>query len=206
MIKYSEKIEQTTLLGPGERAVLWVYGCCFDCPGCIAYNFKHGTFLEAEEEKLAEWFLETDMKDITISGGEPMLQAEALSKMLQIVRQKRDVGVIVYSGFLYEDLLEKGRDDEGIKKFLSEIDILIDGPYLEEQNENTPYRGSSNQRIIPLTNRYLDQIDEYYYDTNGRKVEIRVSGEKTLMVGVPSKDQAAIWSNIKALGEKKENN
>ena len=67
VIQYSEKIESTNLLGPGKRAVLWVFGCCFDCPGCIAYNFKHGTYIEDTAENLAQWFLETKNDDITIS-------------------------------------------------------------------------------------------------------------------------------------------
>ena len=58
-IKYSEKIENTQLLGPGNRAVLWVYGCCFDCDGCIAYNFKNGTYREDTIDELANWFVNT---------------------------------------------------------------------------------------------------------------------------------------------------
>lgn len=197
MIQYSEKIESTNLLGPGKRAVLWVFGCCFDCPGCIAYNFKHGTYIEDTAENLAQWFLETKNDDITISGGEPMLQAVALSEMIEIIRKSRNVGVIVYSGFTYEELKRKADGDSGVKKFLSQIDILIDGPYRKELNFNEPYRGSSNQRILPLTGRYAGAMDEYYRKSGGRDVEILIRGDKTLMIGVPSKDQAAIWQKIK---------
>lgn len=197
VIQYSEKIESTNLLGPGKRAVLWVFGCCFDCPGCIAYNFKHGTYIEDTAENLAQWFLETKNDDITISGGEPMLQAVALSEMIEIIRKNRNVGVIVYSGFTYEELKRKADGDSGVKKFLSQIDILIDGPYRKELNFNEPYRGSSNQRILPLTGRYAGTMDEYYRKSGGRDVEILIRGDKTLMIGVPSKDQASIWQKIK---------
>lgn len=199
VIQYSEKLESTNLLGPGKRAVLWVFGCCFDCPGCIAYNFKHGTYIKDTAENLAQWFLETKNNDITISGGEPMLQAAALSKMIEIIRKKRNVGVIVYSGFTYEELKRKADGDSGVKKFLGQIDLLIDGPYRKELNHNEPYRGSSNQRILPLTGRYARAMDEYYQKSEGRNVEILIRGDKTLMVGVPSKDQAAIWQKIKKL-------
>ena len=84
VIRYSEKIDSTKLLGPGERAVLWVHGCCFDCPGCIAWNFRYGTFREETAEKLAEWVLSTSATGITISGGEPMLQAAELARMLEV--------------------------------------------------------------------------------------------------------------------------
>ena len=201
MIRYSEKVGGTKLLGPGDRAVLWVFGCCFDCPGCIAYNFKHGKYIEESAEDLAEWFLDTGKDGITVSGGEPMLQAAALSEMISRIRGRRDIGVIVYTGFRYEELLEKAKEDRGIYDLLGQADILIDGPYIDGLNHNEPYRGSSNQRIISLTGRYKDETEEYYYRSEGRKVEVRISGNKTLMIGVPSRDQAAIWQNIKKLGE-----
>ena len=200
-IRYSERIESTQLLGPGDRAVLWVFGCCFDCPGCIAYNFKHGSYYEDTVDSIVDWILSTGKNDITISGGEPMLQAEKLATVLEHVRQVRDMGVIVYSGYIYEDLLVRAGKDDEIHRFLNNIDILIDGPFVESLNNNDPYRGSSNQRILQLTNRYADVVDEYYYNKNGRKIEVRLKRDKTLMVGVPSKDQAEIWKNIKNIGE-----
>lgn len=205
IIRYSERIESTKLLGPGDRAVIWVFGCCFDCHGCIAYNFKYGSYFEETVDSMADWILSTGKSEITISGGEPLLQAKALAEMIEIVRKVRNIGVVVYTGYLYEDLLDKVHYDEGIKQFLSQIDVLIDGPYVEEENNNEPYRGSSNQRIIQLTNRYSEIIEDYYFNDQGRKIEVRLNREKTLMIGVPSKDQAAIWSNIKILGEKTNN-
>lgn len=200
-IRYSERIESTRLLGPGDRAVLWVFGCCFDCPGCIAYNFKHGSYYEDTVDSIVDWILSTGKKDITISGGEPMLQAEKLATVLEHVRQVRDMGVIVYSGYIYEDLQLKAQKDDGIHRFLNNIDILIDGPFVEALNDNDPYRGSSNQRIISLTSRYSEVIEDYYYKEEGRKIEVRMSGEKTLMIGVPSKNQTEIWRQIKNWGE-----
>lgn len=201
VLRYSERIESTNLLGPGDRAVLWVFGCCFDCPGCIAYNFKHGAYCEETVEEAANWIFSTGKNDITISGGEPMLQAKTLAMILDRVRKERDIGVIVYTGYTYETLLEKSENEEGIKQFLHHIDILIDGPYIEDLNHNEPYRGSSNQKILQLTDRYSNLTDEYYYKQEGRSIEVRLNGDKTLMIGVPSKDQAAIWAEIKKLGE-----
>lgn len=202
IIRYSERIESTQLLGPGERAVLWVFGCCFDCPGCIAYNFKYGSYYEETVDAMVDWVLSTGKSDITISGGEPMLQAKALGAMIEGVRKVRNVGVIVYTGYLYEDLINKVYCDEGIKHFLRQTDVLIDGPYVEEKNNNEPYRGSANQRVIQLTGRYSERVEEYYFSNKGRNIEVRLNGDKTLMIGVPSKDQAAIWNNIKKLGGK----
>ena len=204
-IKYSNRIESTTLLGPGERAVLWVHGCCFDCPGCIGTEYKSGSGKSEGVENLVDWFLGTGRSELTISGGEPMLQARELSKMVREIRLRKEVGVIVYTGFVYEELKKTAEVDKGINSFLNDIDILIDGPYVEKMNDDQPYRGSSNQRIIPLTDRYKDVLNSYYYQSNGRKIEIRLSDQQTFMVGVPSKDQAQIWGQVKSLGEQREN-
>ena len=200
-IRYSAKVEQTQVLGPGKRAVLWVHGCCFDCPGCIAPGFKEGSYTEADPQTLARWYLDLDAEGLTISGGEPMLQAEALARMIREIRGVRDTGVIVYTGFVYETLLEKARQDDGIQSFLEQIDLLIDGPYIQERNHGEPYRGSDNQRLLALTDRYSEQLKSYYAGQQGRQIEIRISGENTLLVGVPSRDQAEIWNNIKSMAK-----
>lgn len=198
-LRYGARIGATTVLGPGSRAVLWVYGCCFSCEGCIAPGFREGPWEESSPEEMAEWYLRQKADGLTISGGEPMLQAAALADMVEHIRLREDCGVIVYTGFVYEALLEKARDDEAIRRFLGQIDLLIDGPYVASLDNNQPYRGSANQRLIPLTERYRGDL-ESYYETGGRAMEIHLSDRGTLMVGVPGREEAEIWKNIKRLG------
>ena len=196
------RVAECRVLGPGNRAVVWVHGCCFDCPGCIARWFREGDYESVSPTELAKWYLGTDADGLTISGGEPMLQAAGLAEMIREIRAERDCGVIVYSGFLYETLKQKAEEDTSVRAFLEEIDLLIDGPYIEAQNDNLPYRGSANQRLLPLTERYRDAIVSYYQGRNGREIEIRISDSHTLMIGVPGKEQAIIWNQIQKLGEK----
>lgn len=204
MIQYSERVDDTELLGPGTRAVLWVYGCCFDCPGCVAQNYRKGAYKTADVDELVKWYAHTGAEGLTISGGEPMLQAEGLAQMIKGIREIKDCGVIIYSGFHYEQLLEMSKENSGIRDLLEETDILIDGPYLKKEDHNEPYRGSANQRILRLSQRYEEElINSYYYETKGRKIDIRLSNQKTVMIGVPSKEQVEIWGKIKALGDKK---
>ena len=200
-IRYSARVGDCTVLGPGTRAVLWVHGCCFDCPGCIGHRYKEGEWLEATPSELADWYLGLACDGLTVSGGEPMLQAEALAEFVRLVREQRDCGVIVYSGFTHEQLEERAVDDEGVRSFLSAIDLLIDGRYVDELNDGRPYVGSSNQRIIALTDRYRDDVDAYYGQATARKMEIRLSETGTIMMGVPSREQAAIWQQVKRLGD-----
>ncbi|MBR0281856.1 MAG: radical SAM protein [Oscillibacter sp.] len=201
ILRYSARIGQCAVLGPGERAVIWVHGCCFSCPGCIGERYRSGPAKETDSREMASWFLAQGTGELTISGGEPMLQAEALSEMLEQIRKERECGVIVYTGFVYETLLEKAERDTALKSFLNGIDLLIDGPYIRELDENQPYRGSGNQRLLTLSPRYEEAL-ESYYAAPSRQVEIRLSTERTILAGVPSREQAEIWNKIKELGDR----
>ena len=197
MIRYAERIEQCNVLGPGERTVVWVHGCCFHCKGCIADSYKHGPYQEVTPEEMADWYCGNGKRTegITISGGEPFLQAASLVKMLRIIRQRREIGVIVYTGFLYEKLLARAQTDEAVREFLGEIDLLIDGPYIEEMDENRMAVGSENQRILLLTDRYQNVAEEYY-GKKARQVEIRLFDGKGMLVGVPSEEQRRMWKKL----------
>lgn len=203
-IRYGARLGGCTVLGPGTRAVLWVHGCCFDCPGCIGHSFKEGEWLEASPEEMADWYLGLGADGLTISGGEPMLQAAALARTIALIRERVDCGVIVYTGFTYEELLERSKSDPDTCAFLDAIDLLIDGPYVAEQDNGRPYVGSSNQRLIALTDRYGDDIKSYYENATAREVEIRLSETGTIMMGVPSSEQREIWRQIKRLGDNNE--
>ena len=198
MIRYAERIHDCTVLGPGgERAVVWVHGCCFDCKGCIADNYKSGPYHEVTPKEMADWYCLRGRKTegITISGGEPFLQAGELAEMIRLIRKKRDLGVIVYTGFLYEELEERAKEDEEIMQFLREIDLLIDGPYKEELDLNQMAVGSGNQRILQLTDHYKYDVEDYY-KYRGRRVEIRIFDGKSMLVGVPAHDQKLLWKKI----------
>lgn len=201
VLRIAARAMDCRVLGPGKRAVVWVYGCCFDCPGCIAQGFRNGRFEKIAPEELAEWYLASDAEGITISGGEPMLQAAELAELIRLIRLHRDCGVIVYTGFQYETLLKRQAAEKEISDFLSYIDLLIDGPYLESYNDNQPYRGSSNQRFLLLSDRYKDALENYYISGKSREIEIRISNEQTLLLGVPSKEQLTLWERIKRLGD-----
>ena len=174
-------------------------GCCFSCKGCLATRFKARDFTEITTEDMADWVLSKNVEGLTISGGEPMLQAEALAEIVDIVRKQRDCGVIVYTGFAYEALLEK--HDIGMMKLLRVTDLLIDGPYIQELDNNQPYRGSANQRLLPLTDRYRLAIDTYYSAASAREIELHLSTFGTLMAGVPGKEQRKVWEKIRELGD-----
>ena len=199
IIHYGEKISNCLILGPGSRAVLWVYGCCFDCPGCIAQSYRHGPSQQMTVAEAAAWYLGLPSTDgLTISGGEPMMQAGALADMVDSIRRERDMGLIVYTGFRLEELQQK--QDPQICRFLRQIDLLIDGRYEQTLDHDQPYRGSENQRFLPLTDRYLTELTTYYSAAAGRQIELRVKGSSVLLVGVPGRDQIQLWQALKKKG------
>ena len=173
-----------TVLGPGVRYVLWVQGCHRRCSGCVAANAYH----MEEGKKISTGALAMEIalskaQGLTISGGEPFLQAEALAEMLEKLKDIREMGVIIYTGYTYEALQEL----PGAKRLLEMTDLLIDGEYVAELDDGRSLRGSSNQRVIALTDRYVNNLSGY--GVEGRDNETFTHGWEIHKIGIPKKDE-----------------
>jgi anaerobic ribonucleoside-triphosphate reductase activating protein len=136
-----------TTLGPGQRLGIWFQGCSIRCSGCIsADTWGPGrTVVDVTTllEQVAPWLDKAD--GITISGGEPFDQFDALLQMLVGLRQRTAADILVYSGHPLETLqpmLDQARDL---------IDAVISDPYLERAAQSLALRGSDNQRLTLLT-------------------------------------------------------
>ncbi len=153
----SERVEDG-VLGPYARYCLWVSGCNRNCEGCISPE-SHDMYKGRKYSihSLAWQMIPCDVEGITISGGEPFLQAQALCELITAVKQHRDIGVIIYTGYLYEQLadLPYGKELSGL------CDLIIDGPYVKELDDGKALRGSSNQRVIAVTDRYKTHLSLY---------------------------------------------
>lgn len=199
-VSISHYVLETKVLGPHTRSAMWVHGCCFNCEGCIAEEMNKAKPNIVGIDDLIEIFSGVEScEGITISGGEPFLQAGALSQLVRGIKARRDYGVIVYSGFTLEEL--KGRNDRETDGFLDQIDVLIDGRYQSSLDDGMPFRGSSNQRILLLTDRYANVYEDYYLKSTKRDIEIRVEQDKVYMVGVPSKNGLKTWKDLKKRAE-----
>ena len=193
VLKISHTEAHTELLGPYDRFVIWVHGCCFDCEGCLAFNTRYGEYTEMSVDELAERIIKSNCEGITISGGEPFLQTAALVALVKAVRSVRDTGVIVYSGFTLKEL----QSNTDYMKLLELADILIDGRYIKELDDGRAYIGSSNQRLYYLTDRYRE-IGRKYYSASKRRAEIKFGRDKVSLIGVPSATVLKIWEEIKS--------
>jgi anaerobic ribonucleoside-triphosphate reductase activating protein len=146
--------------GPGCRTVLFVSGCRNACRGCFqpqTWDFCYGEPFDEAVQKKVLASLEPDyVQGITLLGGEPFEEEnqDALLPFIRTLRQqypKKDIWA--FTGYVYDtDLVEGGRkytQDTG--ELLSLIDVLVDGPFREEQKDlMLKFRGSSNQRVIDL--------------------------------------------------------
>lgn len=147
---YDESISN----GLGWRAVLFVSGCPHHCPGCHnkeAQDFNYGEEFN-EEEILKRIKKNSILNGITISGGEPLCK-ENIPGVLKFIKDVKEIrpefNVWCYSGYTLDQLID--RNDEETNKCLSEIDVLVDGRFVEAKKDPTlKFRGSSNQRILDL--------------------------------------------------------
>lgn len=156
--------------GIGIRVTLWVAGCNHHCPGCHnswSWDFNQGKdFIEEQDyllSKLENWLSRDYVDGITLSGGDPLCQDErGLISLLDIIKWVRlnfpTKTIWLYTGYVYEDIINDNDDSKvnRLKKHILEnIDVLVDGPFKQELRDvsHTPFRGSTNQRIITLGTR-----------------------------------------------------
>ena len=146
--------------GPGVRVSLFVSGCTHHCKGCFTeetWNFKYGEpFTEKTEEQILNLLKPSYVSGLTVLGGEPMeyVNQKDLLPFLKKVRETYPKKTIwCYTGYVYEkDVLGRMVSKWKITKDILElIDVLVDGPFIEEQKDITLlFRGSSNQRLIDV--------------------------------------------------------
>ena len=147
--------------GDGVRVSLFVSGCRIHCPGCfnaMTWDFCYGKEFTQDTEKEIIEALEKDfISGLTVLGGEPFepenqkVLAPFLKKVKELFPKKN---IWCYSGYIYETelLAENGKaHTEVTEEMLSYIDVLVDGPFVEELKDiSLVFRGSSNQRILKL--------------------------------------------------------
>lgn len=136
-----------TTLGPGQRLGIWFQGCSIRCPGCVsADTWASGgdaTTIDQVVEAASRWM--TEAQGVTISGGEPFDQPEALTLLLEALPLTPAQDVLVYSGNPFERIQSHPSVLNG------RIDALMSDPYAAGEAQTLPLRGSDNQRLHLLT-------------------------------------------------------
>jgi anaerobic ribonucleoside-triphosphate reductase activating protein len=140
--------------GPGRRSSVLFQYCPLKCKGCWVAD------LHSEEagQLVPVIRVATELLDpryqrdgVSILGGEPFAQPDGLLALVRELRKQGCKHIVCYSGYTFEALCDKGTRQKAIRSALNEIDMLIDGPYVEAlTNGAGAWTGSSNQRVIDV--------------------------------------------------------
>ncbi len=145
--------------GPGVRVSLFVSGCTHRCPGCFnaeAWDFSYGEPFGAETEEKILCALAPDyIKGFSLLGGEPLENQNraALAPLLEKIKKAYpEKTVWCYTGYDFEtDVRGRWKDDPDMSGMLKNIDIIVDGKFVEAlKSPALRFRGSANQRIIDV--------------------------------------------------------
>ena len=132
--------------GPGFRTSIYCAGCPNHCPGCHnpqSWDISHGTMTSTDE--LMKEIMSDPFANVTFSGGDPMFQAKGFAELARAIREQSSKNIWCFTGYLFENLVKNPEQLE----LLRQIDVLVDGPFVQAlRDEDLFFRGSSNQRII----------------------------------------------------------
>ena len=178
-----------TTLGYGKRVGIWTQGCSIRCPGCISKDTwerskEHWTQIDDLVAACRGWLAQAD--GITVSGGEPFDQPEALTGLLDRLRAETRGDILVYSGYSHESLSKR------FPGVIRKLDVLITEPYAPHAGSSLFLRGSDNQKIFLLTplarERYPSNINTLEWGTKSG-LDIMMEGDAIWMAGIPRENE-----------------
>ena len=150
-------IEGTSVDGPGLRTSIYLAGCRHHCPHCHnpqSWNAGGGTPMTIEQIMDIVAYNEAP---VTLSGGDPLMQAPAVTELVRRIKLSLGYNVWCYTGYRWEDIVA----DDTLLNAVKQVDVVVDGPYVHALRDlSLHFRGSSNQRLIdvPATLRSNDIV------------------------------------------------
>ena len=147
-VRIQDILFETMMDGEGLRTSIYFQGCRHHCKGCHnpqTWDLDGGH--EVEIDYLMDLIKDDEYADVTFSGGDCFFQIDAAVELARRIKEETNKTIWCYTGFTYEEIL----DNAWLSQILPYIDVLVDGPFVEElKTTELPFRGSSNQRIIKL--------------------------------------------------------
>lgn len=191
MLKIGKFLISNYVNGPGRRFVIWFQGCPIRCKGCFNPEFwdEDGGISMSVEELISEIKFHKEIEGVTFTGGEPLVQGEDLLSLSKLIKSM-GLSIVCYTGYLLEDILADKVPKA--KDILSYVDILIDGPYVEAEKDSLIWRGSRNQRVHFLTDRYLHL--KPFVEKRVMEAEIQIGEKGIFITGIFDRK---IWENLK---------
>lgn len=203
-LRWARFLAATRAEGPGLRSALWVQGCSVHCPGCFNPHLwaETGGRLESTSDLAERFAAETEAagaEGITLLGGEPFDQAEALAAVAESVR-RRGLTVMTFTGYTLDALRGWSTERDDVARLLAATDLLVDGPFLRDRPDaERPWLGSTNQGISALTPAYADDVAAIEAHGGRDRVEIRIDASGRVDVNGWA-DDAALAALLDDLG------
>lgn len=175
------RIEKSTKVeGFGNRYCIWLQGCSIRCPGCSNENmWEFGNApTYSVDQVIEDIFQQKQIEGLTIMGGEPFDQKQAVSALVMKATMK-GYSIILFTGYIYEEL--KKMNNRYVNSILKYTDLLIDGPFIQQELDfSRPWIGSKNQRYLFLSDKYSQ------YDLDRAilrpKLEIRIKSNGRIRI------------------------
>ena len=155
-MNYSRILRADIANGPGFRCTVWTTGCLRKCPGCFnpeAQDPNFGKLFDDEaKQKIFKELSDPHCSGLSLMGGEPLsVCSDNRKQVIQLCKEVKErfpeKDIWMWSGFLLEEII----NDASMRPILDYIDVLVDGPFVQEKKDlSTPFRGSTNQRIIDV--------------------------------------------------------
>ena len=171
-------------LGPGRRLGLWLQGCSIHCKGCIAPENQpfDTSFSRSLDELMRNWEpVLNGEAGVTVSGGEPLDQADSLLELLERLNGCGVKDILIYSGYLKERALSLCPDLQ------NRIAALVDGPFVEGAATPSPWKGSENQTLTIFREEYREAYESWSVNAE-RRMQLIKNETGRYLIGIPRQE------------------
>jgi len=195
MLKIGKYLISQNVNGPGKRFVIWFQGCTIQCKGCFNSKFwdvNGGEFMEVEKifGLILNAHKNEKIEGVTFTGGEPLDQAKNIIPLARKIKSI-NLTIVCYTGYLFGEIIN------GIEPFgyelLKYVDILIDGKFIEEEKAPLLWRGSRNQKVYFLSNKYK-YFEEIVNEEGKKEIEILIGDDIITSTGIID---LVFWEKLK---------
>lgn len=205
LIRISRVHYPVTVLGPGKRLGIWLQGCSLACKGCVSkdtWDKDAGTLIDVNVlVENCRSIVNYDIDGITITGGEPFEQPEALEALLDSLepwRSTRQFDVLCYSGKTLKQL------QTNFAHILPRLDFLIPEPFIESKPTETAWLGSANQKLLSISE--LAQQKLANCKPNTPSIQIQIDKKQIWFIGIPRRgDMERLKTRLQTKGILMEN-
>ena len=182
-------------LGYGKRIGIWTIGCshgCYNCCNPELWDSNPNKNLSLSQVFTMLKSITQPVDGVTISGGDPFQQLEELDELVSFIAAEITDDILIYTGYTLKQLQSWNNDH--VTNIIGKISVLIDGKYVDHLNDNRSLRGSSNQQIHLLNEKYQERYQQQLQ--GNRKVQTVSVNQDILAFGIPVKQTKSTLQEV----------